>query len=86
MYGYTPEEVIGKHISAPDSQRSPDEISEILRKIAKGESTEHYESVRVTKDGRRLNVSISVSPLRGATGEIVGASAIVRDITAQKTD
>ncbi len=84
MYGYAPEEVIGRHISLLIPGDRPDEISEILQKIARGESTEHYESVRVTKDGSRLNVSISVSPLRGVRGEIVGASAIVRDITAQK--
>jgi PAS domain S-box-containing protein len=84
MYGYGPEEVIGKHISLLTPSDRPDEISEILQRIAKGESTEHYESVRVTKDGRHLNVSVSVSPLRDALGEIVGASAIVRDITAQK--
>jgi PAS domain S-box-containing protein len=84
MYGYAPEEVVGKHISLLTPADRPDEISEILNKIARGESTEHYESVRLTKDGRHLNVSISVSPLRDATGEIIGASAIARDITAQK--
>jgi PAS domain S-box-containing protein len=84
MYGYAPEEVIGKHISLLTPSDRPDEISGILQKIAEGESVEHYESVRVTKDGRHLNVSISVSPLRDALGEIVGASAIVRDITTQK--
>src|SRR5579872_6923100 len=84
IYGYKPEEVVGKHISLLTPSDRPDEIPEILRKITKGESIEHYESVRVTKDGRHLNVSISVSPLRGASGEIIGASAIARDITAQK--
>ena len=84
IYGYKPEEVVGKHISLLTPSDRPDEISEILEKIARGESTEHYESVRVTKDGRQLSVSISVSPLRNAAGEIVGASAIARDITAQK--
>jgi PAS domain S-box-containing protein len=84
IYGYTAEEVIGKHISLLTPSDRPDEIPEILKKIAKGESIEQYESVRVTKDGRHLNVSISVSPLRGASGEIIGASAIARDITAQK--
>jgi PAS domain S-box-containing protein len=84
IYGYTPEEVIGKYISFLTPSDRPDEIPEILRKIARGESVEHHESVRVTKDGRHLNVSISVSPLRDATGDIVGASAIARDITAQK--
>ncbi|MGA9981075.1 MAG: PAS domain S-box protein [Candidatus Sulfotelmatobacter sp.] len=84
IYGYKREEVVGKHISLLTPSDRPDEISEILQKIARGESTDHYESVRVTKDGRHLSVSISVSPLRNAAGEIVGASAIARDITTQK--
>jgi PAS domain S-box-containing protein len=64
IYGYTAEEVIGKKITMLVPGDRPDEIPEILRKVARGESIEHYESVRVTKDGRRLNVSISVSPVR----------------------
>ena len=84
IYGYTPEEVIGKNITMLVPSDRPDEIPEILRKVARGESIEHYESIRVTKDGRRLNVSISVSPLRDVHGEIVGASAIARDITDQR--
>ncbi len=84
IYGYAPEEVIGKHISLLTPPDRPDEISEILAKIAKGESIEHYESVRIAKNGNHLNVSISVAPLRSASGDIVGASAIARDITAQK--
>ena len=84
IYGYTAEEIVGKHISLLTPPDRPDEISEILKKIARGESTEHYESVRVTKDGRHLNVSISVAPLRDAAGKIIGASAIARDITSQK--
>jgi hypothetical protein len=84
IYGYTAEEIVGKNISLLTPPDRPDEISEILKKIAQGESTEHYESVRVTKDGRHLNVSISVAPLRDAAGNIVGASAIARDITNQK--
>ncbi len=84
IYGYTPEEVVGKNISLLAPSDHPDEIPGILQKIARGESVEHHESVRVTKDGRRLDVSISVSPLRDAKGDVVGASAIARDITAQK--
>jgi len=84
IYGYSPEEIVGKHISLLIPSDRPDEISEILQKIKRGESTEHYESVRVTKDGRRVNVSVSVSPLRNASGDIMGASAIARDVTAQK--
>lgn len=84
IYGYSAEEIVGKHISLLTPPDRPDEIPEILKKIARGESTEHYESVRVTKDGRHLNVSISVSPLHDASGKIIGASAIARDITSQK--
>ena len=84
IYGYTSEEVIGKPISLLAPNNRADEITEILQKIAEGESIEHYESERVAKNGRHLNVSISVSPLRDAKGDIVGASAIARDITAQK--
>ncbi len=84
IYGYTSEDAIGKHISLLTPSDHRDEISEISGKIARGETIEHHESVRVTKDGRQLNVSISVSPLRDAADAIVGASVIARDITAQK--
>jgi PAS domain S-box-containing protein len=84
LYGYAPDEIVGKNISLLAPTDRPDEIPQILRKIANGELVEHHESVRVTKDGRRLDVSLSVSPLRGSNGDIVGASTIARDITAQK--
>ena len=84
IYGYAPGEVVGKHISLLIPGDRPEEIQEILRKIGRGERIEHHESVRVTKVGRRLDVSLSVSPLRDAAGNIVGASVIARDITAQK--
>jgi PAS domain S-box-containing protein len=84
MYGYTAEEAIGKNISLVTAKERPDEIPSILARLSRGERIEHYESVRVTKDGRRLDVSLSISPIREAGGKIVGASAIARDITAQK--
>lgn len=84
IYGYTAEEMIGKNISLLAPRNRPDEIPEILEKIRRGESVEHFDSVRVAKDGRRLDVSISVSPIREAGGRVIGASAIARDITAQK--
>lgn len=84
MYGYTAEEVIGKNISILAAKENPDEIPRILARISRGERIEHYEAVRVTKDGRRLEVSLSISPIREAAGKIVGASAITRDITAQR--
>ncbi len=84
IYGYTPEEAIGKNILmlAPDDRA--EEIAQLLRTIADGKAVEHHESVRVNKDGRRLDVAISVSPLPNAAGEIIGASVIARDSTAQK--
>src|SRR5579864_4128207 len=82
IYGYAPEEAIGKHISVLTPSDRTNEIPEILGKIGRGETVDHHESVRVTKDGRQLNVSISVSPLRDTTDKIVGASVIARDVTA----
>ena len=84
IYGYTRDQIIGKNISVLAPPERPDEIPQILEKIRRGEKVEHFESLRVTQDGRRLNVSISVSPIRDANGRVTGASAIARDITAQK--
>ncbi len=84
IYGYDAAEIIGKPITLlapPDRQ---DEIPKILETIRKGERVEHFETLRVTKDGRRLNVSISISPIYDAAGQIVGASTIARNTTAQK--
>ena len=82
MYGYSQEEVLGKNISLLTEQA--DEVPKILERIRRGERITHYESVRLTKDRRQLQVSVSISPIRNAAGEIVGASAIARDITEQK--
>jgi PAS domain S-box-containing protein len=84
IYGYAANEVIGKPISilAPSDHR--DEMWQILSRIRGGERVEHFETVRVRKDGKRLNVSISVSPIVDASGEIVGASVIARDVSEQK--
>jgi len=84
IYGYTAEEVIGKPISLLAPKDRPDEIPGILEKIRGGDAVEYFETVRVRKDDQRLNVSISVSPIRNANGEIIGASAIARDVTSQK--
>jgi PAS domain S-box-containing protein len=84
MYGYSSQEMIGQSITVLGPSDRTDEIPGILEKIRRGERVEYFESVRVTKDGRRLNVSISVSPIQDAEGRVVGASAIARNITAQK--
>jgi PAS domain S-box-containing protein len=84
IYGYTADEIIGKNISVLVPADRPNEVPEIMQKVARGESIEHFETERVTKDERHLKVSITVSPLRDSTGEIVGASAIARDISEQR--
>jgi PAS domain S-box-containing protein len=84
IYGYTAAEMIGRNVSLLCPPDRPDEIPRILEKIRQGQRVEYFESVRVTKDGRRLNMSISVSPIYDAEGRVVGASAIGRNITAQK--
>ena len=84
IYGYSAPEMIGRNVSLLCPPDRPDEIPRILEKIRQGQRVEYFESVRVTKDGRRLNMSISVSPIHDADGKVVGASVIGRDITAQK--
>ncbi len=84
IYGYTAQEMIGNSISVLCPKERIDEIPAILEKIRKGQRVEYFESVRVTKDKRNLHVSISVSPIHDAEGEVVGASTIARNITAQK--
>ena len=84
IYGYTEQEMIGKSVSLLTPPDRPDEIPEILRRIKQGETVSHLESIRVTKDGRYLNISLTVSPIRDEAGTIIGASAIGRDVTAQK--
>ena len=84
MYGYTPQEIIGRSITTLCPKDRVDEIPGILERIRHGERVEYFESVRVTKDGRRLDVSISVSPILDHEGRVAGASAIARNITAQK--
>jgi PAS domain S-box-containing protein len=84
MFGYTPEEVIGKPITILMTPDRLGEETQILERLKRGERIEHYETVRIRKDGTPLNVSLSVSPIRGAGGALVGASKIARDITARK--
>src|SRR5579863_4301243 len=84
MYGYAPHEMIGRSITTLCPEDREDEIPGILEKIRRGERVEYFESVRLTKDGRRLNVSVSVSPIIDADGKVVGASAIARNITSHK--
>jgi PAS domain S-box-containing protein len=84
LYGYTAAEAIGRNVSMVVPPDRPDELSHILARIARGERIEHYETERVRKDGRRIAVEVSISPVRDATGAVIGAATIARDITARK--
>ena len=84
IFGYTAEEMIGStilKIIPPELQHDEDRI---LQTIARGERIHHFETVRVTKDGRRLDVSLTISPVRDDAGKIIGAAKIARDISQQK--
>jgi PAS domain S-box-containing protein len=80
IYGYTPAEVVGEPISLLAPPDRAGEMHEILERIKAGRS-DHYETVRVRKDGTRVHISLSVSPIKDASGRIVGISKIARDIT-----
>jgi PAS domain S-box-containing protein len=84
IFGYTSEEMIGQSILRliPSDRRS--EEQEILARLCRGERIEHYETVRLTKEGRAIDVSITVSPVRAASGEIIGASKVARDVTERR--
>jgi PAS domain S-box-containing protein len=84
MFGWTAEEAVGQHITmiVPADRRA--EEDEVLARLRRGERIDHFETVRITKDRRLLDVSITVSPIRDATGRVVGASKIGRDITERK--
>jgi PAS domain S-box-containing protein len=84
MYGYTPEEVIGKQISILIPPGHKDEMPEILQKVRDGEAVRDLETTRKRKDGTLIDVSLTVSPVRSLKGIIVGASTIAHDITGRR--
>ncbi len=84
MFGYKPEEVIGKPVTILIPADHENEEPAIIERIRRGERIDHYETVRMRKDGSLLNISLTVSPIRDASGKIVGASKIARDITERK--
>ena len=84
IFGYTAEEVIGKSITIILPPDHLDEEPQILARLRRGERIDHYQTIRIRKDGTRVDISLTVSPVRNAKGEIVGASKIARDITLQK--
>jgi PAS domain S-box-containing protein len=86
IFGYKPKEIIGKSILTLIPRERHSEESEILNRIRGGESIDHYETVRRRKDGRLIDVSLTISPIKDVEGKIVGVSKIARDITQRKVE
>ena len=84
LFGFTADEAIGQPIGIIVPSERHDEIDRLLERSANGEYINHYETVRRTKDGRLLDVSLSISPIIARSGESIGAAKIARDITEQK--
>lgn len=83
IFGYSAEEMIGRSISIISSPDRQDEVTALLERVKKGERIEQYETIRCTKSGGLVNVSLTVSPVRDAAARFVGASKIARDVTQQ---
>src|SRR5215467_10268774 len=83
-FGWTADEAVGRHITliVPEDRRA--EEDDVLARIRRGERVDHFETVRITKDGRLVDMSITVSPVKDATGRIVGASKVARDISERR--
>jgi two-component system nitrate/nitrite sensor histidine kinase NarX len=81
LYGYPAAEIIGRSVSILLPPERRDDLPQLLEKLQRGESTLHFETTRRAKDGRNVDVSLTISPIKDATGQVVGASTITRDIT-----
>ncbi|MGH7977618.1 MAG: PAS domain-containing sensor histidine kinase, partial [Limisphaerales bacterium] len=84
IFGYSRDEMLGKPISLLMPEDRQDEEPAILEKIKRGESVDHYETIRRRKDGKLIDISVRISPIRESGGKIIGASRVARDITERK--
>lgn len=84
LFGYTAEEAVGKPITLLIPPERLDEERAILERLRRGERVDHFETVRVAKDGRRLDISLTVSPVRDGEGRVIGASKVARDVTERR--
>lgn len=84
LFGYTAEEAVGKPVTILIPMDRYDEEPMILERIRRGQSIDHYETIRQRKDGSLVDISLTVSPIKNERGEVIGASKIARDITATK--
>src|SRR5262245_30772926 len=84
LFGYTAEEIIGRHISVLAAPGREDEMPAILERIRSGEKVDRYETLRRRKDGSLVAIALTVSPIRDESGQVIGASKIARDITEHR--
>ncbi len=84
IYGYAASEMVGRPISILVPPERADEIPQILQRLRQGEHVDHFETERITKEGKRLSISLTISPIRDREGRLTGASTIARDFTATK--
>jgi PAS domain S-box-containing protein len=84
IFGYTAEEIVGSSIMRLIPPERQEEERDILSRIRRGERLDHFETIRIAKDGRRLNISITVSPIKDSNGHVIGASKVARNITERK--
>ncbi len=85
IFGYSAAEAVGRHISLIIPEERHGEETEVLARLVKGERIDHFETIRQAKDGRRVEISLTVSPVRNSTGRIVGASKVARDISDRRS-
>jgi PAS domain S-box-containing protein len=84
LFGYTCEEAIGQHITLIIPKDRRDEEANILHRLRRGERVDHFETVRLRKDGTPLDLSLTISPVKNSSGRVVGASKVARDISERK--
>ncbi|HLO37453.1 MAG TPA: PAS domain S-box protein [Lacibacter sp.] len=84
LFGYTAKEIIGQHVFKLIPADRQEEEPEIIEQLTQGKTLQHFETKRVSKDGRLVDISLTISPIKDAYGKIIGASKIARDITVQK--
>jgi PAS domain S-box-containing protein len=84
LYGYAAADIVGRSIALLIPSDRPDELRQVLEKIKRGEVVSHFETKRQKKDGTIIDVALTVSPIKDATGRVTGASSIARDITERK--
>jgi PAS domain S-box-containing protein len=84
LYGFSAEEIIGRNVSIIVPPDRPNEVSDMLGRLKRGEHVEHFETKRLTKEGKVLDIALTISPIKDSAGAIIGASTIARDITERK--